>query len=127
MAAFGQRSKATKFDPTNYISARHLDAVHLIWTKFGMDILVYPKNKHVELEEFFICLKFQDGRRRSKIEFQTKFLLKNHISTWLTHPVHPIWTKRGRNILLNHRNKSIKEILTYRKIQDGCCGRHYGK
>ena len=30
--------KSTKFDPTNHISARHLDLAHLIWTKFGMDV-----------------------------------------------------------------------------------------
>ena len=34
-------------------------------TKFGMDILLDLRNKHVE--EFLIFLKIQDGRRRSKI------------------------------------------------------------
>ena len=27
--------KSAKFDPTNHISAQHLDPVHPIWTKFG--------------------------------------------------------------------------------------------
>ena len=43
----------------------NLDPVHLIWTKFGMDIQLDPRNK--PSEEFFIFLKIQDGRRRSKI------------------------------------------------------------
>ena len=37
--------KSTIFDPTNYISARHLDPVHLIWTKFGMGILLDLRHK----------------------------------------------------------------------------------
>ena len=40
--------KSTKFDPSNYILARHLDPVRLIWTKFGMDMLVDHGNKRVE-------------------------------------------------------------------------------
>ena len=55
----------TKFDPANYISARHLNLVHPIWTKFGMDIQVDHRNKAAE--EFLIFLKIQDGHRRSKI------------------------------------------------------------
>ena len=30
---------STKIDPTNYISALHLDSFHLTWTKFGIGIL----------------------------------------------------------------------------------------
>jgi hypothetical protein len=48
MAAGGQRSKMTKFDPTNHISARHFDLVHQIWTKFGMNILLDPTNKFAQ-------------------------------------------------------------------------------
>jgi hypothetical protein len=44
--------KSTKFDSKNHISGRHLDPVHPIWTKFGMDILLDPKNKPVQ--EFLI-------------------------------------------------------------------------
>ena len=106
----------TKFDPANYISARHLNLVHPIWTKFGMDIQVDHRNKAAE--EFLIFLKIQDGHRRSKIEFRQN-LLKNRISAWQMDPVHPIWTKFGRKILLNPRNKLTEEFLTYRKIQDG--------
>ena len=43
----------------------NLDPVHRIQTKFGMDILLDPRNKPAK--EFFIFLKIQDGRRRSKI------------------------------------------------------------
>ena len=43
----------------------NFDTVHRIQTKFGMDILLDPRNKPAE--EFFIFLKIQDGRRRSKI------------------------------------------------------------
>ena len=34
-----------------HIFAWHLDPIHLIWTKFGMDIQVDPRNKPVE--DFF--------------------------------------------------------------------------
>ena len=43
----------------------NLDPVHWIQTKFGMDILLDPRNKPAK--EFFIFLKIQDGRRRSQI------------------------------------------------------------
>jgi hypothetical protein len=34
-------------------------------------------------------------------------------------PFHPIWTRFGRQILFNPRNKLTEEFFTYRKIQDG--------
>ena len=43
----------------------NLDPVYRIQTKFGMNILLDPRDKPEE--EFFIFLKIQDGRRRSKI------------------------------------------------------------
>ena len=55
----------------NFISARHLDLDHPIRTIFGMDILLDPKNKPVE--EFFIFLKIQDGRRRSNVQNRPNF------------------------------------------------------
>ena len=106
----------TKFDPTNYISARHLNPVHPIWTKFGMNIKVDHRNKAAG--EFSIFLEIQDGCRRSKIEFRQN-LLKNRISAWQMEPVHQIWTKFGRIILPTPRNKLTEEFLTYPKIQDG--------
>ena len=51
----------------NHILAWHLDPVHLLWTEFGMDIQVDPRNKPVG--DFFIFLKIQDGRQWFKIEF----------------------------------------------------------
>ena len=54
--------------------AWHLDSVHLIWTKFGMDIPLDPRNNPVEA--FFIFLKIQDGRHLSKIEFRHNIGLK---------------------------------------------------
>ena len=46
----------------------NLDPVHRIQTKFGMDILLDPRNKPAK--EFFIFPKIQDGRQRSKNEFR---------------------------------------------------------
>ena len=63
--------KGTSFDPTNHIWARHMDPIHQIWTKFGMDIPLDPRNKPVEA--FFIFLKIQDGRRRSKVQHRPNF------------------------------------------------------
>ena len=71
MAAGGQKF-ATRY--TYECFCNNLDPVHRIQTKFGMDILLDPRNKLVE--EFFIFLKIQDGRRRSKIEFRHNFCSK---------------------------------------------------
>ena len=57
----------TEFDPTNHISGRHLNSLHPIWTKFGMEILLDPRNNPVE--EFLIFVKIQDGCHVSKIGF----------------------------------------------------------
>ena len=69
----------TKFDPINFISAPHSHPICLIWTKFGMDILIDHRNQPAE--EFFIFLKIQDGRRWSKIDFRQNFGSK--ITFWL--------------------------------------------
>ena len=103
MAAGGQRSKIYKFDPTSQISARHLDLVNQIRTKFGMNIELDPSNKPAQ--EFFIYRKIQDGRRGSKNQTTTKFDPTNHISARHLVPVHQIWTKFGMNILLDPSNK----------------------
>ena len=47
-----------------HIFCNNLNPVYRIQAKFGMDILLNPRNKPVE--EFFIFLKIQDGRRRPK-------------------------------------------------------------
>ena len=57
----------------------NLDPVHRIQTKFGMDILLDPRNKPAE--EFFIFLKIQDGRRRSKVQNRPNFTPQ--ITFWL--------------------------------------------
>ena len=48
MAAGNKSPKSTKFDPTNHIWARHLDPVHQIWTKLGMNILLDPTNNFAQ-------------------------------------------------------------------------------
>ena len=68
--------KSAKFDPTNHISAWHLDLVHPFWTIFDMNILLDPRNKPVEF--IFDFLKIQDGHRRSKIEVQHNYGSKSH-------------------------------------------------
>ena len=62
-------ANTTKFEPTNHISARYLDIFHQILTKFGMAILLDPKNKSAQ--EFLIYRKiFKMAARgqRSKID-----------------------------------------------------------
>jgi hypothetical protein len=54
--------KSTEFDPTNHISARHLDLVRQILTKLGMNVLLDHKNKLVQ--DFLSLPKIQDGRLR---------------------------------------------------------------
>ena len=79
MAATYQKSDFSNFWLKYDIFAWHLDPVHLIWTKFDMDILVDPRNKPVE--EFFIFLKIQDGRLRSKVQNRPNLSLQ--ITFWL--------------------------------------------
>ena len=50
----------------NHIFWNDSDPVHPIYTKFGMDILLDIRNKPAD--EFFIFIKIQDGRRRSKVQ-----------------------------------------------------------
>ncbi len=50
----------------NYILAQLTVSVCLILTKFGMDILLDPKNKSAQ--EFLIYHKIQDGRRGPKVQ-----------------------------------------------------------
>ena len=96
----------------NRIFAWYLNPIYLIWTKFGMDILVYPRHNHVE--DFY----FPQNPRWP-------------LSAWQMDLFNPIWTKFalkfGRQLLLNPRNKLTEEFFTYRKIQDDRRGRHYGK
>ena len=56
MAAGGQKIE-TRY--TNECFCNNLDPVHLILTKFGMDIQLDSRKKPAE--EFFIFLKIQDG------------------------------------------------------------------
>jgi hypothetical protein len=55
-----------EIDSLNYILAQLTVSVCLILTKFGMDILLDPKNKSAQ--EFLIYRKIQDGRRGSKVQ-----------------------------------------------------------
>ena len=113
-------------DPTNKHAQEFLIYCKTQDTRRGSKVQHHPRLTPLIIfaEEFFIYLKIQDGRRRSKI----KFRLKNNILAWQTYPVHPIGTKFGRIILVDHpRNKHTEEFLTYSKIQDDCCDCHYGK
>ena len=74
----------------------NLDSVHRIQTKFGMDILLDPRNKPAK--EFFIFLKIQDGRRRSKI-FNALYFFNFFIEPNFQH-VFSLW----------RRQKSCKQV-----------------
>ena len=52
----------------------------------------------------------------------TKFDPTNHISTWHTDSIHSGWMKIGMDILLDPRNKLLRECLIFPKIQDGYGG-----
>ena len=54
MTAFVKGPKSAKFYTTNHIAPRHLNPVHLIWAKFGLDILLDIRKQPAE---FFISLK----------------------------------------------------------------------
>jgi hypothetical protein len=117
--------KSTKFDPsypTNHFSAWHLNPVHLIWIKFGMDILLDHKNKSAQ--EFLINRKIQDGRHSGvKCPKSTKFDPTNHIlarrGTLIS------FIKFGQILALTYYltfKQVCKEFLIYHKIQEGRWG-----
>ena len=53
------REKGRERAQQNECFCNNLDPAHLIWTKFGMDILLDPRNKPAE--EIFIFLKIHDA------------------------------------------------------------------
>ena len=110
--------KTTKFDPTNHISAQHLDLVHHIRTKFGMNILLDLTNKFAQ--EFYQLGQNPRWTLEVKGPKSTKFDSTNHISARHLDPVHAIWTKGGIGMdILDPKNKPVQEFLILRKIQDG--------
>ena len=54
-------------DPQNECFWNNLDPVQRIWTKFGMDILLDPRNKLAEEFSFFSKSKMAAGGQRSEI------------------------------------------------------------
>ena len=66
------KGRARGVDPAECF-CNNLDPVHLIWTKFGMDMQFDLRNKPTE--EFSIFLKIQDGRRRSKVQNRSNLQL----------------------------------------------------
>ena len=78
----------------NECFCNNLDPAHLIWTKFGMDMQLDPRNKPAE--EFFIFLKNQDGPRRSKVQNRSnltpQFTSRLRISIRLIRFGHLAWT-----------------------------------
>ena len=82
MAASAQRSKIDQIwpsHPTNHISARYLNPVRQIWTKFGMDIQLYLPNKPAQ--EFLIYRKIQDDRRELKSQIDQIWPHKSHLGS----------------------------------------------
>ncbi len=67
-----------------------------------------------------------ENKLRKNLNISQIFVHKSHYG-FVNGSVHTIWTKYGRNILLDHRNKPDGEFLIRRKIQDGRLGRHYNK
>ena len=122
MAGSLKGQKSTKFDPTNHISARHLDPFHLILINLTW---VYYLTLKLSFRRNFY-LKIQDGCRDFKLNFD-KFRLKNDRSALQTNPFDLIWTEFCMDILLDLKNKPAEELLTVCKIKDGGRGCHYGK
>ena len=68
--------KSTKFDPTNHISAPHLDPVCPIWTIFDMDILLDPTNNPADFL-FFSKTKMAAGGQKLNFGSKSHFGLAN--------------------------------------------------
>ena len=78
-----ERERKSKRERTqqNECFCNNLDPAHLIWTKFGMDIQLDPRNKPAE--EFFIFLKIQDGLRRSKVQNRSNLTPQITFRLWI--------------------------------------------
>ena len=99
----------------------NFDTVHRIQTKFGMDILLDPRNKPAK--EFFHF--FQNPRWPPAVKnFRRVILFQCFCNNF--DPVNRIQTKFVMNILLHPRNNPAEEFFIFLKIQDGR-SRHYGK
>ncbi len=70
-------------DSLNYILAQLTVLICLIFTKFGMDILLDSKNKSEQ--EFIIYGKIQDGRQGSKVQNRPNLTPQTlfRLSIWL--------------------------------------------
>ena len=80
-----ERERKEKRIPQNECFWNNSDPVHLIWTKFGMDIQLDPRNKTDE--EFFLKSKMAAAVKGAKT---AKFDPTNHISAQQLDPVHLI-------------------------------------
>ena len=92
MSARGQRSKTDQIWPHKSHFGSAFGSVHLIWTNFGMDILLDPSNKPAQ--EFFIYCKVQNGHRGSKV--QNRPNLTPQIPFWLDSGIYII--RFGQNL-----------------------------
>ena len=86
----------------------NFDTVHRIQTKFGMDILLDPRNKPAK--EFFIFLKIQDGRRRSKI-FDALYFFSSLLGIWIPFIGFSQNLACFSLILTSHRTRELYELL----------------
>ena len=99
----------------------NFDTVHRIQTKFGMDILLDPRNKPAK--EFFIFS--QNPRWPPAVKNLRRVILFQCFCNNFD-PVNRIQTQFVMNILLHPRNNPAEEFFIFLKIQDGC-SRNYGK
>ena len=86
-----------------------MDPVHPILTKFGMNILIDPRNKPAD--EFLIFLELQHGGLPSKVQNRPNLTPQINISARHLDPVHLIWTKIGMVILIDISDKRVEAFF----------------
>ena len=81
-------------------------SISIPFIRFGQNFAwTYKLTLETKLRKKFTFFWNSRWPPAAKNWISTKFRLKNHISAWQTDPVHPIWTKFGRHILFDPRNK----------------------
>ena len=90
-----------------HIFCNNLDPVHRIQTKFGMDILLDPRNKPAEEFLLFSKSKMAAGGQKFATRYTYECFCNN------LDPVHRIQTKFSMDILLDPRNKLVEEFFHF--------------
>ena len=101
--------KSTEFEPTNHISAQYLDIFHQILTKFGMAILLDPKDKSAR--EFLIYRPNLTPQITFRLGIWFPFIWFGQILAWTYYLTLKIDGRRGSKV---QKRPNLTPQITFR-------------